>query len=133
MTHPLEIVCSIKHAVGRSPACVAVKGDFQWCRNAAFSLELFEILDALAGCLNLQIHESEMINRREQRSNLDCKGANDSNYIQPTIEYTVARISWIIFPYGIGSFNNCNLRDVRHHIDVCQIDHMFQASKGKLA
>jgi len=113
--------------------CVAVKGDLQWCCNAPFNLELLEILDALTRCLNLQNHESEMINRREQRSNLDCKGANNSNYIQPTIEYTVARISWIIFPYGIGSFDNCNLCNVGHHIDVCQINHMFQACKGKLA
>lgn len=131
--HPLEIVCSIEHAIGCSPACVAVKGDLQWCHNAAFSLELLKILDVLARCLNLQIHESEMINGREQRSNLDCKGVNDGNYIQLTIEYMVARISWIIFPYGIGSFDNCDLCNVGHHIDVWQINHMFQASKGKLA
>jgi hypothetical protein len=53
VAHHTQLVCSVEHAISGAPPHVAVERDLQWRRNAALDLELLEVLDALARCLDL--------------------------------------------------------------------------------
>jgi hypothetical protein len=55
---------------------------------------------------------------------LDSNGANRRNHIQGSSKDVVIGQRWVILPYGRGSLDGSQFRDVAHHSNVRNVDDM---------
>ena len=58
--------------------------------------------------------------------NLDSKCVNGGNDIKGSFKNAVACKAWVVLPDGRGSGNHSNFGDVRHDVNICEVNHMFQ-------
>ena len=108
-----KAISTSEHAVCSAPADIAVERNAKWDRNAALSLQAFEICDALTRCLNL-----------------DGKRSNGRDDIKGVMKNAITGKTWVKFPDCRSCFHRPDACDNRHEIGYCEVDDMSQTRKA---
>ena len=108
-TYLTEMICVPKHIVHWAPAYIAMEGDLQWGDDSTVDLQLVEVLNALAWCLNLH------------RKHAYCR----DNIKRSSQDMVVGQI-WVIFPYSARCLHSTNLGYMAHDRDIAKVNDMCQ-------